>query len=72
MNDLRVLFVFVPCPLAEGQSICDTVICGKGTCREVPGLVIPPYNTSYNCICDPGSTQLLGIPFLPCTSPECK
>ncbi|CAN6323947.1 unnamed protein product [Urochloa humidicola] len=58
---------------AEGQTICDTAKCGRGTCSEVPALL--PVTNSYKCTCDPGWSQPKAInftfPFAPCIIPDC-
>ncbi|CAN6299374.1 unnamed protein product [Urochloa humidicola] len=59
-----------------GASLCDTAVCGKGNCTEMPGLIpgvtIPGVNF-YKCNCDPGWSQPLDFfPFSPCIVPNCS
>ncbi|CAN6283282.1 unnamed protein product [Urochloa humidicola] len=65
---LLLLAMFVG---AAGASLCDTAICGRGNCTEIPGP-IPGLNI-YKCNCDPGWSQPLDVfPFSPCIVPNCS
>ncbi|XP_039832612.1 uncharacterized protein LOC120693267 [Panicum virgatum] len=73
---LSVLITCAEVAAGDGQTICDTAKCGRGTCSEMPGVPLPLFTTSYNCTCDAGWSQptlfnLPPFPFAPCIIPDC-
>ncbi|XP_004986621.1 fibropellin-3-like [Setaria italica] len=68
---MRLLLLALLAYAAAGASICDTAICGRGNCTELPELV--PGIPIYECHCDPGWSQAWkAVRFSPCIVPNCS
>ncbi|CAL4916754.1 unnamed protein product [Urochloa decumbens] len=70
---MRLLLVALLACCAAGASVCDTAICGRGNCTEVPELIPGLPLPNYECHCEPGwSNALKAIPLSPCIVPNCS